>query len=196
MNIFSLVLLFAFTLPLAYSQAKEPELLTRLIISVHEPLNELGGAVIVSGRQISDGEWHAIEPEEGSKTDNQKEFHVNVSSPASIVDFAYPQSGTYSFILQSPPGSGSRPLRTRQVLIGSAEVTDPETRKVTHWPSMSVIHVQGSTYDEGWARLLSSTFDQAFTSDDNAAVSIQRFAAGRVLSLSGNAIETYVSDTK
>lgn len=170
--------------------------MTRLIISVEQPLNKEGGAVIVSGRQISDDEWHAIETEEGSQNDNQKEFHVSVSSPASIVDFVYPQSGTYSFIFQSPPGSDASPLRTRQVLIGSAEVTDPETKKVINWPSMSVIHVQGSTYDEGWARLLSSTFDLAFTGDDKAAVSIQRFPAGRVLSLSRSAIETYVRDTK
>lgn len=119
-----------------------------------------------------------------------------VSSPASIIDFVYPASGTYSFKFQSLPGDNSGALETKQILIGSAEVTDPETKQAVDWPSMSVIHVRGATYDEGWARVLSSNFDLAFTSEDRTAVSIKRFPAGRVLSLSATAIQDYVRDTK
>ncbi|MCZ7450972.1 hypothetical protein O8B93_25700 [Agrobacterium rhizogenes] len=195
-KIVGLTILFALTLPSAFSQAKEPELSTRLIISVDEPLYKEGGAVIISGRQVSDDEWRAIAADAGPKDAHEKEFHIRVSSPASIVDFVYPESGTYSFKLQSPSGSDAKPLKTRQILIGSAEVTDPETKKQVSWPSMSVIHVEGTTYNDGWARILSSTFDLAFTSEDKAAVSIQRFPAGRVLSLSQSAIETFVRDSE
>ncbi len=192
----SLAIFFALSIPSAFSQAKEPELSTRLIISVDQPLNKEGGAVIISGRQVSDDEWRAIAADTGPRDAREKEFHISVSSPASIVDFVYPESGTYSFKLQSPPGSNAPPLKTRQVLIGSAEVADPETKKRVSWPSMSVIYVEGATYNEGWARILSSTFDLAFTSEDKASVSIRRFPAGRVLSLSQSAIETFVKDSE
>ncbi|MBP2568670.1 hypothetical protein J2S88_003214 [Agrobacterium tumefaciens] len=119
-----------------------------------------------------------------------------MSSPASIVDFVYPESGTYSFKFQSPSGSNAPPLKTREVLTGSAEVADPETKKQVSWLSMSVIYVEGATYNEGWARIFASTFDLAFNSEDKAAVSIERFSAGRVLSLSRSAIETFVRDSK
>lgn len=119
-----------------------------------------------------------------------------MSSPASIVDVVYPESGTYRFKFQSPPGSNAPPLETREVLTGSAEVTNPQTKKQVSWPSMSVIYVEGATYNEGWARIFASTFDLAFNSEDKAAVSIERFPAGRVLSLSRSEIETFVRDSK
>jgi hypothetical protein len=195
-NAVSLAVFFALTVSSSSSQSKEPKFSTRLIISVDEPLNKEGGAVIISGRQVSDVEWRALAADSGPGDAREKEFHLSVSSPASVVDFVYPESGTYSFKLQLPPGSNAPPLKTREVLTGSAEVADPETKKQVSWPSMSVIHVEGATYNEGWARILSSTFDLAFTSEDKAAVSIERFSAGRVLSSSQSAIEAFVRDSK
>ncbi|MBT2245795.1 hypothetical protein JQK15_19970 [Sphingobium sp. BHU LFT2] len=170
------------------------ELSTRLIISVARPLDETGGAIIVSGRPIPDDEWRALEADGGNNS--RKEFNLRVSSPASIVDFVYPQSGTYSFKIQRTSSDDATPLRTRQILIGSAEVHDPETNKLVTWPSMSVIHVEGDTYDAGWARIFASTFDGAFRQEDKDALLIQRFAAGRILSLSRSAIEAVVQDSK
>lgn len=71
---------------------------TRVIISVDQPLGKEGGAIIVSGRPIPVDEWRAIEA--GGGDNGRKEFNLRVSSPASIVDFVYPQSGTYSFKLK------------------------------------------------------------------------------------------------
>ncbi len=56
----SLAVFFALTVSWSSSQANEPEFSTRLIISVDEPLNKEGGAVIISGRQVSDDEWRAL----------------------------------------------------------------------------------------------------------------------------------------
>ena len=174
--------------------SKASELSTRLIISVDRPLVKTGGAIIVSGRPIDDDEWRAIEADGGDN--DKKEFNLRVSSPASIVDFVYPQSGTYSFKIELASSSDAVPLTTRQILIGSAEVHDPETQKPVNWPSMSVIHVEGDSYDAGWARIFASTFDGAFRQEDKDALLIQRFAGGRILSLSQKAIEAVVQDSK
>lgn len=174
--------------------SKASGLSTRVIISVDQPLGKEGGAIIVSGRPIPDGEWRAIDADGGDHS--KKEFNLRVSSPASIVDFVYPQSGTYSFKIQRASSDNAPPLRTRQILIGSAEVRDPETDDPVTWPSISVIHVEGDRYDAGWARIFASTFDGAFRQEDKDALSIQRFAAGRVLSLSRSAIEAVVQDSK
>ena len=123
-----------------------------------------------------------------------KEFRIRVSSPASVVELVYPESGTYSFKLE--PIFDQVRLATREIRVGSAVVTDPETKQRVDWRSMSIIHVGGTVYDEGWARVLSSTFDLAFESSDEGAVSVQRFAAGRILSLSEDAIETFVQDSE
>ncbi|QLG25427.1 hypothetical protein [Agrobacterium tumefaciens] len=174
--------------------SKASGLSTRVIISVDQPLGKDGGAIIVSGRPFPDDEWRAIEA--GGGDNGRKEFNLRVSSPASIVDFVYPQSGTYSFKLKRVSSDNATPLRTRQIRIGSAEVHDPETQNPVTWPSISVIHVEGDRYDAGWARIFASTFDGAFRQEDKDALSIQRFAAGRVLSLSRSAIEAVVQDSK
>ncbi|CUW97942.1 Secreted protein (modular protein) [Agrobacterium fabacearum TT111] len=174
--------------------SKASGLSTRVIISVDQPLGKEGGAIIVSGRPIPVDEWRAIEA--GGGDNSRKEFNLRVSSPASIVDFVYPQSGTYSFKLKRVSSDNATPLTTRQIRIGSAEVHDPETDDPVTWPSMSVIHVEGDRYDAGWARIFASTFDGAFRQEDKDALSIQRFAAGRVLSLSQSAIEAVVQDSK
>ncbi len=195
-NAIRLAVFFALAVSSPSSQAKAPKFSTRLIISVDEPLNKEGGAVIISGRQVPDDEWRALAADSAPGEASEKAFHISVSSPASIVDFVYPESGTYSFKFQSPPGSNAPPLKTREVLTGSAEVADPETKEQVSWPLMSVIYVEGATYNEGWARIFASTFDLAFNSEDKAAVSIERFPAGRVSSLSRSAIETFVRDSK
>jgi len=53
-NAVSLAVFFALTVSSSSSQTKEPKFSTRLIIFVDEPLNIEGGAVIISGGQVSD----------------------------------------------------------------------------------------------------------------------------------------------
>jgi len=150
--------------------SKESGSSMRLIISIDQPLGKDGGAIIVSGRPIPDDEWRAKEAN-GDDTSG-KEFNLRVSSPASIVDFVYPQCGAYTFKIQRTSSDNATPLRTRQILIGSAEVHDPETDNLVTWLSMSVIHVEGDSFDAGWARIFASTFDGAFTQEDKDALSI------------------------
>lgn len=178
------------------NQAKEPNLSTRLIINVDTPILERGGAVIVSGRTIAVDEWRLLPGSVPNKSEHEKEFHVRVSSPATIVEFFYPEGGTYSFKLESVPQNREAPLQSREILVGSAEVTDPETRQQVDWPSFSVIHIQGSHYDEGWARILTSTFATAFRFASPEQILVNRFPAGRVIALSDAAIDAYVRDTK
>ena len=180
----------------AINQAKEPNLSTRLIITVDTPIREKGGAVIVSGRPIADNEWRLLPSSVPNKSEHEKEFHVRVSSPASIVEFVYPDSGTYSFKLESVSQNSATPLQSREIQVGSAEVTDPETRQQVDWPSMSVIHIQGSHYDEGWARILTSTFATAFRFASPEQILVNQFPGGRVIALSDAAIDAYVRDTK
>lgn len=178
----------------AIVHSDEPELSTRLSITVDEPMLTKGGAVIVAARPVSDSEWHSLQESGGNANPLTKEFRIRVSSPASVVELVYPESGTYSFKLE--PIFDQVRLATREIRVGSAVVTGPETKQRVDWRSMSIIHVGGTVYDEGWARVLSSTFDLAFESSDEGAVSVQRFAAGRILSLSEDAIETFVQDSE
>lgn len=181
---------------LSLSKAREPNLSNRMIITVDKPMLEKGGAIIVSGRPVSEAEWTLLSDDRNDKNDHEKEFHVRVSSPGSMVEFVYPENGTYSFKLVSDLQSSGANLSTKEVLIGSAEITDPETKQKIEWPSMSIIHVRGAIYDEKWARILSSTFDLAFSAPEPDVVQIRRFGAGRVISLSETAIEQFVRDTK
>lgn len=181
---------------LAISNAREPNLSTRIIIYIDSPMLEKGGAVIVSGRPINDDKWQLLTGSKSDENDHEKEFHVRVSSPASMVEFVYPESGTYSFKIVPSLQNSTFNLLTKEILVGSAEIIDPETKQHIKWPSMSVIHIRGSTYDESWARILSSTFDLAFSVDKPHLIEVQRFAAGRVISLSETAIEQFVKDTK
>ncbi|WP_210206050.1 hypothetical protein [Rhizobium sp. UGM030330-04] len=175
--------------------AGEQQLSTRLRIAVDEPMLTKGGAVIVAARPISGRDWRLLETE-GSANAYEKEFRVKVSSPASIVELVYPEGGTYSFRLEPVSGHASGMFVTREIRVGSAMVIDPETRQQVDWPSMSIIHVGGTVYDEGWARIFSSTFDLAFENRDESAFSVRRFAAGRIIGLSEAAIEAFIQDSK
>lgn len=93
-NAIRLAVFFALAVSSPSSQAKAPKFSTRLIISVDEPLNKEGGAVIISGRQVPDDEWRALAADSAPGEASEKAFHISVSSPASIVDFVYPESRT------------------------------------------------------------------------------------------------------
>lgn len=105
------------------------------------------GARIVAARPVSDSEWHSLQESGGNANPLTKEFRIRVSSPASVVELAYPESGTYSFKLE--PIFDQVRLATREIRVGSAVVTDPETKQRVDWRSMSIIHVGGTVYDEG-----------------------------------------------
>ncbi len=175
--------------------AKQPKLSSRLIVTVDAPMLEKGGAVIVLARPMAEQEWRLLEGVKSNNAGYEKEFQINVTSPASIVELRYPETGTYSFKLQSAEEKKTGPLQSRPVLIGQADVMDPETKKQVHWPSINVVHISGTTYPEGWARILASTFDEAFKSDAPDTYVVTRFPAGRLISLTPNAIGTYVRDT-
>ncbi|OOW67891.1 hypothetical protein Xmar_06160 [Xanthomonas axonopodis pv. martyniicola] len=159
------VLMATCSLLTATGCAKQPTLSSRLIVSADAPMLEKGGAVIVLARPIPDRQWRHLESATSSDAGDEKQFQVTVASPASIIELHYPETGTYSFKLR--PAARAKPpfLQSRRVLIGQADLTDPQTKHQVHWPSMSVVHVSGNTYPEGWARILASTFDVPFGSD-------------------------------
>ncbi|USJ02797.1 hypothetical protein MUG10_09740 [Xanthomonas prunicola] len=175
--------------------ATQSRLSSRLIVTVDAPMLEKGGAVIVLARPIADLQWRLLESATSTNAGYEKEFHVNVASPASIIELHYPATGTYSFKLQPAERAHTQPFQSRRVLVGQAEVTDPQTKHQVHWPSLSGVHVSGNTYPEGWARILASTFDVPFRSDAPDNYVISSFPAGRMIALTPRAIATYVRDT-
>lgn len=189
------VFLLAFLLMGTTGCAKQPRLSSRLIVTVDSPMLEQGGAVIVLTRPIAEREWRLLESAKSNNAGYEKEFHLTVASPASIIELNYPETGTYSFKLVPAERHKPAPLQSRRILIGSADLTDPQTKQQVQWPSMSVVHVSGTTYPEGWARILVSTFDVPFRSDAPDNYVISRFPAGRLISLTPKAIDRYVRDT-
>jgi hypothetical protein len=80
------VLMAACSLLAATGCAKQPTLSSRLIVTVDAPMLEKGGAVIVLARPIADPQWRLLESATSTNAGYEKEFHVTVASPASIID--------------------------------------------------------------------------------------------------------------
>ncbi|WEO70544.1 hypothetical protein [Agrobacterium vitis] len=177
------------------NQAKEPELSTRLIITVNQPMLETGGAVIVAGRSMPENQWRLLKADADGRTSQEKVFHASISSPGSIIELFYPDTGTYTFKFEADPKHQERSLVTKLLTIGSGQSTDPETKEQISWDSTSDIHVVGDQYDEGWARIFHSSFGIALADGSASDVTVERFSAGRVISLSAHAINKFVRDT-
>ena len=146
---------------------KDGVMKAQLTIYVAPPLLDSGGTVIVVANPISRAEWQALpdgdNPAEADPNNTKKKelregdrlFGVEASSKVSIVEFVYPEGGTFGFNLVASDKSGrSRPpLRTREIAIGDGGgYTDWETGKHVTWDYVSVIHVLGPEVSEGDSR--------------------------------------------
>lgn len=193
-----------------HSQTRQDEYSrTHLTIYLEPPLLDEGGSIVVAGIPVPDEEWQAIangpnpanddsaNPKTRDVQPSDRHFGAVVSSPASAVEFRYPESGSYTFNLRIHPNHGARDdLQTKQILVGSGNTIDPETGERLEWPSQAVIHIVGPKRDEEWARLMAFTFKRAFSRGEPDDVSVSRFEGVRILSLSDDAIERFVVDTQ
>ncbi len=134
---------------------------TQLTIYVAPPLLYRGGTVIVIADPISTEAWKNLpEGENPAKADpnNEKKqtlakddllYGAVASSTVSIVEFVYPEDGTYAynFVAVEAPAEPRRPLRTSQLLIGSQkDGLNGKTKEA------SVIHIHGRSASENDSR--------------------------------------------
>jgi hypothetical protein len=187
---------------------RAPVAKTHVTIYLGLPLLEEGGAVVVAGRKVPEAQWRAVQggpnPAAGDMA-NPKRAHVRpgdrhfgavANSPVTVVEFIYPEGGSYTFNLLPLPEHQARygtSLRTTRVSVGSGGIQDPETRELIDWPSLSDIAVLGPDRDESWARLAGATY---FNAIDQPGAKISRFEGVRTIELSRELIVKYVVNPK
>lgn len=177
-------------------------------IYLKSPLLTEGGAVIVAGRTLPEAAWRSLasgpnpaaaDPENPKRLGvkpGDRHFGVEATSPVTVVEFFYPESGTYTFnfrLAESERTAGTDPehFRTERVSVGSASLmTDPEGGALVEWPSMSVVAVHGPGRDAGWARLASSTFSNAY----GEPLAVTHYEGARTIALSEAQIRAHVKD--
>lgn len=137
----------------------------QLTIYVSPPLLDTGGTVIVVSNPVSLEEWQKLPPGNNpaqNDPNNQKKsslqpgdrlFGAVASTKVSIVEFVYPQNGTYGFNLVAlnesyNPDKKSAALRTKQILVGSGGYRDWSTGQEFIWEDVSTIHVLGPNASE------------------------------------------------
>jgi hypothetical protein len=163
------------------------------------------GALIV-GHYISapSPEWRAIKaddnpavaddgnPKKAQVGEHDKLFGAVVSSPVTIVEFRYPENGSYTFNFL--PAKGARReygenLKTELVLVGSgSQVPDPETLELVEWPSLDTVAVLGSKRDQAWSRLAKATFTRAL----DKGMTIGHFQGVRTMAMTPDQIAEHV----
>ncbi len=181
---------------------------SHVTIYLEPPILQEGGAVIVSGVPVTDDVWQKIPKGNNPAADdhqNPKREQVGpqdrllgavASSPVTIVEFSYPQSGSYTFnFLPAKPYQREfgATLRTELILTGSgSRMVDPETKKHIEWPSMETIAVIGTKYNQDWARVVDATFASALYED----LVIARYEGVRTIALTPEQIRRYVVEPK
>ena len=144
----------------------------QLTIYVAPPLLDQGGTVIVVANPISLEEWKncpeganpaAADPNNEKKKTlkaDDRLFGVVASTKVSIVEFVYPDEGTYgyNFVAVEDPAKRRPPLRTKQILAGSqrdlSEGPNPKTKDA------SVIHVYGPGASQADSRIARANQDR------------------------------------
>jgi hypothetical protein len=191
----------------AHSQAGDAAN-THVTIYLEPPILEEGGAIIVSGVPVPHEEWRTIPPGENPAANDvenpktqeveaqDRHFGAIASSPVTVVEFPYPENGSYTFnFLPAKPyrEKFAERLNTEHLLTGSgSKIVDPETTKYIDWPSVDTIAVLGSKRDRGWVRLAKGTFTKAF--DDG--VVMKHYEGVRTISLTSEQIEKYVVEPR
>jgi hypothetical protein len=142
---------------------------SQLTIYVAPPLLEKGGTVIVVSNPVPLAEWRDLPQGDNPARDdphNEKKknlqpgdrlFGAVVSTKVSIVEFVYPEGGTFGFnLVPLPTASGgaatAQALMTKRVLVGDGGYKDWKTGKEYIWESVSTIHVVGPEATEGDSR--------------------------------------------
>ncbi len=147
-------------------QQKAGQLKAYLTIYVAAPLLDNGGTVIVISNPISVEQWKALpRGENATDTDplNAKRealkkgdrlFGVVASTNTSIIEFVYPEGGTFgfNFVAMNTPGKEPRALRTQEILVGDGGYTDRSTGQNIVWEYVSTIHVFGPKTSEDNSR--------------------------------------------
>jgi len=138
-----------------------------LTIYIEPPVLVEGGSVIVAGRALPEEEWRRVtgganpaagddaNPKRQQVKEGDRLFGAVVSAPSTIVEFVYPETGSYTFnFLPAAPYrlQYENRLETEQVLVGSASnVTDPDGGFV-EWSTLSVVAVLGTLRSQQFAR--------------------------------------------
>jgi hypothetical protein len=177
---------------------EDRQLTTHLTIYVADKIAEEGGLVTVTGIPIPRESWTQLpttnqmamwDPMNGKANHVQpgeRHFGLLVTAPASVVEFLYPEDGTYTFNFLRVPESRSKPLDTAAVLIGSgSRMTDPEGGPPMDWPSINVIAIRGDLRGDGWARSIDGEFLYLTGSPTENALyyRVNRFEGGRIIEL-------------
>lgn len=141
----------------------------QLTIYVAPPLLDQGGTIIVVANEIPLEQWKTLPAGENpAMADGANEkrnslkagdrlFGVVASTKVSIVEFVYPEGGTFGFNLMSTQtASGAHPLQTKEILIGDGPgYKDWETGQDVVWDDyVSTIHVLGPSASEGDSRVV------------------------------------------
>jgi hypothetical protein len=169
-SLISVFFLTAFTnLCSAGDNKEDKNMRSQLTIYVAPPLLEKGGTVIVVSNPVPLSEWHNLpEGDNPARDDPQNEkkkdlgqgdrlFGAVVSTKVSIVEFVYPEGGTFGFNLvplRAKDGSGATgpALMTKRVLVGGGGYRDWKAGKNYFWESVSTIYVAGPEATEGDSR--------------------------------------------
>ncbi|WP_225770309.1 hypothetical protein [Inquilinus sp. Marseille-Q2685] len=148
---------------------KDGVMKAQLTIYVAPPLLQTGGTVIVVAAPISRREWESLAPGPNPARDDRRNpkhnelrggdrlFGVEASAKVSIVEFVFPEDGTYgyNFVASDRAGGVQPPLRTKQILVGSQR--DLSEGPAAKDEDVSVIHVDGPEASEGDSRAASAS---------------------------------------
>ena len=135
----------------------------QLIIHIDAPVLHTGGTVLVVANPISKEAWAQLPSQPPSNTaqtatklaPGDKLFDAAISSKVSIIEFVYPEGGTFDFKLRATGDQAvAGALRTKRILVGSGYYTDKVTGQEIEWKDVSVIHIDGPEADERFSRLV------------------------------------------
>ena len=195
----------------SYFSPEKKILKTHLTIYVEPPVLLEGGGVIVAGRPIPEAQWRALKEGYNPVTedpDNPKKLHVKegdrhfgaiVTSPASAVEFFYPENGSYTFNFRILPKTEEKypePLVTELITFGSGGIKDPETGEDVEWPSKENIRIHGKKYQGPWVQMMSTKFRDAFYKPEKEYIKINHFLGSKTLFLTPAGIERYIRENK
>ena len=140
-------------------------------IYLQEPILTEGGTIIVLPKQVplADIERSKTYPNPALSDErldqrrpiaaSDKRFGAVVSSPVSVVEFVYPQGGSYDFrILPSPEFANlDDQIQSRLIGVGDSGDLHPKTGEEVDIPVVQTIHVYGKAVSEGDSRTVDAT---------------------------------------
>lgn len=167
-----------------------------------------GGALVVAGVPMPEAAWRSIpagdnpamldpaNPKGAQAGPADRHFGAVVAGAVAVVEFRYPEGGTYTFNIRPMPGTDEalgRSLTTQSAGVGSSsEMRDPETGGEMAWPSVTLVAILGPGRDAGWTRVADSALTRAF----DEGVVIRHYEGVRTLSLSGDQVWRFVDRSR